>query len=92
MKKNDPEVTQSVLSNILDERFDTFEKKVDKKFEKFGREVDGKAKGYRDDVLNKLDEVMGELEQIREDQSFITGDIKDHEKRIIKLEQSSQPR
>lgn len=56
--------------------------------EKFGLEMDEKARGYRDDILNKMDEMMGELEQIREDQMFIHHDLKDHEKRITKLENS----
>lgn len=47
---------------------------------------DGKARGYRDDLLNKLDEVMGELETIREEQTLSTGQYRDHEKRITDLE------
>lgn len=59
-------------------------------FEKFGREVDERARGYRDEILTKMDEMMGELEQIREDQAFTRHDIANHEKRITKFELSSK--
>lgn len=50
--------------------------------------IDDKARKYRDDVLTKLDEVMGELIAAREEREFMNHDIRDHEKRITKLEQS----
>ncbi len=49
-------------------------------------EVDTKAKGYRDDVLNKLDEIVGELQTIREEQVMSVGQYRNHEERIEKLE------
>ncbi|OGH43041.1 MAG: hypothetical protein A3B53_00540 [Candidatus Levybacteria bacterium RIFCSPLOWO2_01_FULL_42_15] len=37
------------------------------KLDEIKEEIDENAKNYRDDVLTKLDEVMGELETIREE-------------------------
>lgn len=55
-------------------------------FEKFGREVDEKAREYRDEVLSKMDTVIAELEQIREDQVFMKHDVQGREQGITKLE------
>lgn len=52
--------------------------------------MDVKAKKYRDDVLTKMDEIVGELAQMREDR--LVGDyqtkerLEHHEERIVKLE------
>ncbi|GEM_PF-3415336 len=57
------------------------------------QEIDEKAKEYRDQILTKLDGVMGELESMREDAVIGTHQISelrkqgaDHEKRIKRLE------
>ena len=51
----------------------------------------------KDDFFTKMDEVMGELKAIREEQTLITGKIsqrsevlENHEARITKLEQAPQ--
>ena len=49
---------------------------------------DEKAREYRDQILNGLDKLMGELGQIREDQLFTHRDLKDYERRITRLEQA----
>lgn len=55
--------------------------------------IDEKARGYRDQILTKMDQVVGELAQLREDRLFEKHDkkeleesIDDHEERIKKLE------
>lgn len=65
--------------------------------DKLKLEIDDKARQYRDQVLTKLDGVMGELQNIREDNiigSHQTAEMRDqvenHEKRIQKLEQTQQ--
>jgi len=88
MNKKIKHVDKPVIETILESKFNEFEERIEQKFvtknflseqfEKFGREVDEKARGYRDDVLNKMDEVIGELSQIREDQIFTNHDLKDH--------------
>jgi hypothetical protein len=50
--------------------------------------MDDKARLYRDQILTRFDEVMGELITTREERDFLNHDIKDHEKRITKLEHS----
>lgn len=86
MKKkiDDPVITKSVLKQTLDDRFESFEEKVDKRF----LDQDEKARGYRDEILNKLDEVMGELENSREDRLFIKHDIHDLQERMSKVEKN----
>lgn len=56
--------------------------------------VEGNAKQYRDEILTKLDGVMGELKTIREETSIGAHQVFDlqeqvdgHEKRIIRLEE-----
>ncbi|MBL7159721.1 hypothetical protein ISS85_04545 [Candidatus Microgenomates bacterium] len=51
----------------------------------------------KDEFYIKMDEVMGELKAIREEQTLVTGRIsehtdilEDHETRIVKLEQTPQ--
>lgn len=70
---------QSLTLDILREELEKIEKRQDEK-----------AKGYRDEVLDKMDEVVAELEQIREDQVFINHYLKDQGTRILKLEQSAK--
>ncbi|HXS15346.1 MAG TPA: hypothetical protein VN711_04405 [Candidatus Saccharimonadales bacterium] len=43
---------------------------------------------YRDQILGRMDKDVSELEQIRENQVFLSRDVKDPEKRITKLELS----
>ena len=50
--------------------------------------VDDRAKEYRDQILGKLDEVMGELENHREEREFIKYDMKNLNARITKLEKT----
>lgn len=40
--KKDKIATESILKNVLDERFDAFEKKIDKKFDAFEDKIDRK--------------------------------------------------
>lgn len=68
---------------------------LDIKLEEQDRRNDDKAKLYRDQILTKLDGVMGELEAIREDNTLGAGqtrelrmDVDDLKKRVKKLEQS----
>jgi len=56
-------------------------------------EVEDLLKEYRSDMFTRFDEVVGKLDQIREDHLFMNHDIHelketdaDHEKRLKKLE------
>ena len=58
-------------------------------------QVRGEQKAYRDENMTRLDDVMGELHAIREDNTIGTYQIRelretteDHEKRIVNLEKS----
>ena len=59
--------------------------------------VDENARKYKDEILTKLDEAMGEFETIREDNiigthqtSQLREDVDEHEKRIKNLEKAQQ--
>lgn len=61
------------------------------------QELDDNAKKYRDQILTKLDEVMGELGTMREKNTIgayqtaeLRKQVDNHEKRIIHLEELQQ--
>ncbi len=63
------------------------------KLDEVKRDIDDKAKGYRDEILTKLDGVMGELQTIREENTVgayqtreLREEVDSHEKRIRRLE------
>lgn len=84
----------SEMGAVVKEEISYSELRTDIKLDKLKRELDDNAKEYRNDVLNKMDEVMGELAQMREDREvgdYQVGEkIENHEQRIIKLEHSSK--
>lgn len=64
------------------------------KFEELKMELDENAQKYHGDILNKLDEVMGELETIREEQTTgfhqykeLQEQVNGQDKKIKKIEQ-----
>lgn len=72
-------VIHSELEDILEKKF---------------QEQDDKAMQYRDELMTKMDHIIGILEQLREDNEFHKYDLTnlkhttdDHEKRITNLEQ-----
>lgn len=42
--------------------------------------------GYKDQILNKLDEFLGEIKDGREEQTLLSHRVSDHEDRIEKIE------
>lgn len=69
--------------------FDEIEKIIDEKLEDKLRLLPTK-----DDFFNKMDQIMGELDKIREEQTVISAykdQLEDHETRITKLEEASSP-
>jgi hypothetical protein len=99
---NDPPITKSILQAELKVLKSEFKKefsnhptnaKVEMMFEQSERRTDEKARQYRDEVLTRMDQIVGELAQAREDKLFerhekreLQEQIGDHEKRIKKLE------
>lgn len=101
-----------LLESKFDSFEKKFEETLDIKFEAFGKvmrldtrivvaeaveKLDRKAKQYRSDVLDGLDEVIGELETMRQENTVgseqgreLQETIKQHEKRIRKLEKFQQ--
>ncbi len=77
-------VTKGFLKSELKRALDVLESKVDEN-----------ARGYRDQILTKLDGVMGELKTIREETTIGTHQVfelqervDNHEERITHLEES----
>lgn len=65
--------------------------------ERIVRQIDGKNRGYRDEILTKLDTVVGELTTAREERTIqnyhvrqVRSTTENHEKRISKLEKSAK--
>lgn len=82
MKKKINISSEVVTKDFLELKLDALEQKIDEK-----------AKKYRDDVLNKLDEAMGEFGAIREENTIgayqtseLRKEVDDHEKRIKHIE------
>ncbi len=88
-------VTQAFLRETLKKEFSNYPTKVDMKIEmdQLEMRVDNRAKMYRDQILTKMDQIIGELAQMREEREFERFDKKtlekkvaSHEERITKLE------
>lgn len=100
MKKKviDLVVTESILESRLDERFEKFEDRIATRIvteitfqlDKAKREIDDSARGYRDDVLTKMDGVVGELEDSRIEHKALKNDIGNLEGRLAKLEHTAK--
>jgi DNA repair exonuclease SbcCD ATPase subunit len=76
------------VEDLIDRKLD---EKLEKKFEEKLKYLPSKVEFYE-----KMDEVMGELKAIREQQELITGrdsevreTLEDHEERLTKLESTS---
>lgn len=61
------------------------------------QKIDEKAKKYRDEILTKMDGVMGELQTMREENTIgtyqsreVRDQVEDHERRIKRLEKPQQ--
>lgn len=93
-KKSLTLVTEGFLEERLDKLEDKLEEKLKYKLEEFGDGIDENARKYRDEILTKLDGVMGELQTMREENTvgaYQTSEFRDrvddHEKRTVALEQ-----
>jgi len=66
--------------------FDQMERVLDEK-------LDEKLKNLptKDEFFSKMDEVMGELETIREEQTTLSHQVSNHENRLKTLEEISSP-
>lgn len=69
--------------------------RLEVKMEGMEERIDENAKKYRDQVLGKLDGVMGELETMRQENTIgayqtseLRKQIDDHEKRLVQLEKT----
>lgn len=67
--------------------------RVDIKLESLGRDVDEKARKYRDEILSRIDDVMGQLETLREENVIgahqtreFREQVDGHERRLVRLE------
>lgn len=82
-----------VTKGYLKEELGILETRINIKFDKLKREIDDNAQKYRDQVLTKIDGVMGQLETLREDSLIgahqtreLRKQVDDHEKRLVQLE------
>ncbi len=88
MKKNDK--TELVTKHDLHIELTILKQELQKDLKD---EIESSGKKYRDDILTRLDDVMGQLADLREDKvlaihqtNVLRKDVDDHEARITKLE------
>lgn len=97
--KDDVQNELKKLEARMNKRFATkddlaaLETRMDIKAERSELRTDDKARGYRDEVLTKLDSIMAELVKMREENAVnvyhtreLRVEVNDHEKRLTKLE------
>ncbi len=72
------------IESVMNRRVNPFEEKVDDKFEELENKIN--LLPTKDEFYLKMDEVMGELKAIREEQTAQSGVLSNHSDRIEKLE------
>ena len=79
------------------EDLSSLEMRVALKFDNFAGRIDENAQKYRDQILNSNDKLVKELQEMREENTIgshqireLNGQVDDHEKRIGKLEHAQQ--
>ena len=88
------ELNKPVCDNVSMARLDSDDLRAIKDLievtfdEKFDQRLDEKLGNLptKDDFFGKMDEVMGELKSIREEQTLVRDRVADHEDRIEKIE------
>ena len=75
---------QTLKSDMRDLKSDNALTRLEMKF--MEQRIDEKNKRYKDEVLDGLDEVIGELQTMREENAGGSLRLQDHEERITKLE------
>ncbi|MBU1084953.1 MAG: hypothetical protein ABIJ43_00135 [Candidatus Beckwithbacteria bacterium] len=79
LTKQDLNQIEGLLDLKLDEKFlAKIDNLIDKRF---------KLLPTKDEFFTKMDEVVGELETTRQEQTILGYQVSEHEKRIIKLEE-----
>lgn len=83
-----------VTEDYLDGKLFTFKQELK---EEIVAEIDKKNEKYKDEVMTKLDDISGQLEDLQEDKTLsihqteeLREQVGDHEKRIKLLEKISQ--
>jgi hypothetical protein len=79
-------MNQKVTKIDLKNEISSLDARVDIKFGAFFLKMQDMMKEFRNDIFTKLDQVMGELEQIREDNLSISDKLFEQEKRVKKIE------
>lgn len=93
LRKVVKEIVTKIIKTELKDYPNRYE--LDSKLERLERKIDDNARSYRDQILTKMDDIVGELAQIREDNLFRDRDIKElqekislHDNEISKLKHS----
>lgn len=77
---------ETLKNDVKDLKSDNALTRLEMKF--MEQRIDEKNKRYKDEILDGLDEVMGELQTMREENAAGAKILGDHEGRITKLESS----
>lgn len=83
-----------VTEDYLDRKLFTFKRELK---EEIVGEIDGKNEKYKDEVMTKLDDISGQLEDLQEDKVLsihqteeLRGKVDNHEERLKNLEKVQQ--
>jgi len=83
-----------VTEDYLDRKLFTFKQELK---EEIVNEIDGKNEKYKDEVMTKLDDISGQLEDLQQDKTLsihqttqLQEQVDDHDKRIKNLEKAQQ--
>ncbi|MBA3724266.1 MAG: hypothetical protein H0W89_05265 [Candidatus Levybacteria bacterium] len=89
-------VTKAFLRETLKNELRHYATKAD--MDQLEVRIEDKLEIHRDQILTKMDQIIGELAQMREEREFerydkdkLEKNVADHEERIIKLETKKTP-
>lgn len=85
--KQDLQATEERFTGELKATEQRFKNELWEVEQKFEEKVESSFRRYRDDVLRGLDQVMGELQTTREEQTILNGQYADLRGRVEKLEE-----
>lgn len=74
------------MEQKLSGQIDALEIRTDIKFDNFFLKLEDMLKEFKSDIFTKIDSFAREVEQVREDHVLFSSDVRNHEKRISKLE------
>lgn len=97
MKKKNP-LDEAITKGYLEDKLFELENHIEKRLDgRLDKKINGALQDQTNSIMNKLDEIVSEIENMREDKvvgayqtAELRKDVDKHEKRIAKLEHSQK--